>query len=149
MPIVGTPGAPLMFTGTNGRALLSFFATLEKCFRAAGIHTGAEKVVLVPDYVQDRLREWVEGLGGYKKGDYEQLKTEIYSRFGNPQNQPRYRREDLFAVIEEQQAKPLKTVEELYLCAVHFEAIANPLLEAGKVTDVEVNRAYFRTLPLD
>lgn len=147
MPIVGTPGAPLMFTGTDGRALLPFFATLEKCFQAAGVQSGAEKVAFVPDYVHERLKEWVEFLDGYEKGDYDQLKREIYEGFGNPQNRPRYRREDLLAVIEEQRTRPLRTREELYLRAVHFETIANPLLEAGQVTDIEVNKAYFRTLP--
>jgi hypothetical protein len=147
MPTPGSAGAPTSFTGTDGRALLSFFKRLEVCFEDAGVTAAEAKVRYVPRYMVERLQDWVEGLDGFEDGNYDRLKEAILEQYGHPDQGPRYSREDLVKVVDQQLAVPVKMKEELYARAIAFDTIANPLLEDQVATEREINKAYFQTIP--
>jgi hypothetical protein len=90
MPTLGTGGAPTTFTGAEEKALLMFFPHLERCFDKAGVVDDADKTTYVMEYVSDKIVDFVKNLDGYKTQNYDQLKTEMYAAWGNPQTGARY-----------------------------------------------------------
>lgn len=149
MPTPGTAGAPTTFTGVEEKALLTFFPRLERCFEEAGIVSNAERAAPVAEYVSDKIVDFVKNLDGYKGRNYQQLKAEMYAAWGNPQMGARYTRDDLTKVVNDQITQPMMTRKELLQCAIAFKTIAQPLIDDGQMTEMDVNKAYFRMLPIE
>jgi hypothetical protein len=73
----------------------------------------------------------------------------MYAAWGNPQTGARYTRDDLTKLVNDQIAQPTTTRKELLQRAIAFETIAQPLIDDSRMTEMDINKAYFRTLPVE
>jgi gag-polyprotein putative aspartyl protease len=145
MPTPGCTGAPETFTGTSGKLLPEFFRRFELNLAEAEIDDEGEMLNHLLKYVGVTVGEWIQNQASFKRGRYEELKSELLTLYGNPEKGDPYTVKDLTVLAMDYARTEVTTQDALSERLMVFDTMASKLITSKKLNEVDRDQLFFKT----
>lgn len=133
MPAPKTKYAPKKFKGHYSE-IERFLETYERLCNRFNVTSGKEKCETVRQYCSREVVRVIEGLSGFHRNNWSQLKSELKNLYDAARNEHRYTSEDLRKYVKHQAKKRLSSLAKFKEYRRGFTTIGGWLLAKGKIT---------------
>lgn len=148
LPIVGTKGSPKKFKG-RAEDVLPFIQHYTRLCAKHGVTDVKEKLENITHYCSRHVREFLEGLDSYRKGDWDTFLKDFKEYYNADRDERRFRVRDLERFVAHCRARSssMKTLDQWRKYDRGFIRIGGWLLEKGKITPDEHATYFWKGIP--
>jgi hypothetical protein len=142
MPVPRSRLAPRKFKG-DYKVVREFVEQVEKLLTKNNVVNGKEKCEALRQYCSSKVKQTVEGMPPYAKGDWDQFKTMFLQAYDAERSDLRYTEKYLISQCRYTRDQPISSLKDFKRYQRHYYSVAGWLLSKKRIDDTKFSKYFW------